>query len=60
MHTQIPRRQKAVWIVNPGPEAEVVVKDDVPVPTPGTFQVLVKVEVSGIWYVDHVLIPHGT
>ncbi|KAK2055423.1 GroES-like protein [Colletotrichum caudatum] len=47
-HGDIPKLQKAVLIENPGPEARVVVRDDVPVGSPGPHEVLVELSFTGI------------
>ncbi|KAK1641381.1 hypothetical protein BDP81DRAFT_458186 [Colletotrichum phormii] len=39
---EIPAVQKAVIFENPGPDARIVVRDDVPVGTPGPYEVLVR------------------
>ena len=46
----IPQEQTAVWIDRPNPEAKFTIRNDVPVPTPGERDVLVKIEYSGLWY----------
>ncbi|CAK7210289.1 hypothetical protein SCUCBS95973_000728 [Sporothrix curviconia] len=44
----IPTVQTAALIQNPGPSATVVVREDVPVATPGQDEILVKLEYSGV------------
>ncbi|CAK7221120.1 hypothetical protein SBRCBS47491_004419 [Sporothrix bragantina] len=44
----IPTTQTAALIENPGPDATVVVRDNLPVATPGPNEVLVKLEYSGV------------
>ncbi|KAB5578624.1 hypothetical protein GE09DRAFT_1214783 [Coniochaeta sp. 2T2.1] len=48
----IPQKQTAVWIDRPNPEAKFTIRDDVPVPTPGEDDVLVKIEYSGLCHSD--------
>ncbi|KAJ5118203.1 hypothetical protein N7448_009917 [Penicillium atrosanguineum] len=47
---EIPVRQKAVMIQDPGPNGHIIFKNCVPVERPGENEVLVKLECSGIWY----------
>lgn len=49
MSSDIPTLQRAVLFENPGPDAKVVVREDVPVGTPGPFEVLVQLDFTGLW-----------
>ncbi|OLN86100.1 Alcohol dehydrogenase 3, mitochondrial [Colletotrichum chlorophyti] len=44
----IPTLQTAAVIQNPGPDAEIVIREDVPVGNPGPHEVLVKLDCTGI------------
>jgi propanol-preferring alcohol dehydrogenase len=44
--------QTAAWLDTPGPNAKLYVKHDVPIPTPGPGEVLVKLECSGVCHSD--------
>ncbi|OHW97866.1 alcohol dehydrogenase [Colletotrichum incanum] len=44
----IPTLQKAVQIENPGPEARIFVRDDVPVGNPGPYEVLIEIGFTGV------------
>jgi alcohol dehydrogenase, propanol-preferring len=46
---EIPTLQQAAVIENPGPNAEIVLRDDIPVQDPGRLEVLVKLTHTGIW-----------
>lgn len=46
----IPNHQTALWVNNPGPQAKLELRKDVPVPTLKSNEVLVKIEYSGLWY----------
>ena len=46
----IPKTQTAAFIENPGPDAQVVLKHNVPVSEPKEGEVLVKMECCGLWY----------
>ena len=48
----IPATQKAAWVTDPGPNGHIAFRDDVPVGKPGEHEVLVKLEYSGIWFVN--------
>ena len=48
----LPKTGKAACVANPGSNFSVVVRDDVPVPKPGSGQVLLKLNVTGICYSD--------
>ncbi|KAK0379331.1 alcohol dehydrogenase [Colletotrichum limetticola] len=48
MSSDIPTLQRAVLFENPGPDAQVVVREDVPVGTPGPFEVLVQLDFTGL------------
>ncbi|KAL0937974.1 putative alcohol dehydrogenase [Colletotrichum truncatum] len=45
---KIPTVQKAAVLQDPGPNAKVVIRNDVPVPTPGPHEVLVRISTTGI------------
>lgn len=42
-------RQLAGWVKNPGANAEITIRNDVPIPKPAEDQVLIKLECTGIW-----------
>ena len=44
----LPQKQLCAWVETPGPEAKIEFRD-IEVPRPATGQVLVKLEVSGVW-----------
>lgn len=48
----LPKTGKAACVSNAGPDFSVVVRDDVPVPEPGSGQVLLKLTTTGICYSD--------
>lgn len=50
--SNIPKTGKAACVSNPGQNFSVVTRDDVPVPEPGSGQVLLKLNVTGICYSD--------
>lgn len=50
--SEIPKTGKAACVSNPGADFSVVVRDDVPVPVPGSGEVLLKMSVTGICYSD--------
>lgn len=50
--SDIPKTGKAACVSNPGSDFSVVVRDDVPVPIPGSGEVLLKMNVTGICYSD--------
>jgi hypothetical protein len=43
-------KQLCAWVEQPGPKAKIELRE-IDIPTPGTGQVLVKLQVSGVWYV---------
>jgi hypothetical protein len=46
----IPNYQTALWVNKPGPDAELELHKDVPVPTLKSNEILVKIQYSGLWY----------
>jgi propanol-preferring alcohol dehydrogenase len=48
----ITKVQTAAWIDKPGPDTKPYLKHDIPVPTPGSGEVLVKVEYTGVCHSD--------
>ena len=48
--TTMPTTQIAALVENPGPNAQIRIYDDCPIPEPGPGEVLVKLEVTGLWY----------
>jgi hypothetical protein len=56
MITEIPKVQTAALIKDAGPNARIVIRDDYPVSKPGENEVLLKMECSGIWSVQIVII----
>ena len=53
----IPRVQQAAVIENPGHDAHVRIRSDIPVSEPGTHEVLVRLAYTGLWYVKHLTYP---
>jgi propanol-preferring alcohol dehydrogenase len=47
--TSIPSVQKAALIENPGDNAKIVIRSDIPVGKPRLHEVLVKLEFTGLW-----------
>jgi propanol-preferring alcohol dehydrogenase len=45
----IPELQQAAVVENPGDKFTVVLRDDIPVGTPGTDEILIKLNCTGIW-----------
>lgn len=45
----IPQLQQAAVLENPGDNFSVVLHDDVPVGNPGTDEILIKLNCTGIW-----------
>ena len=43
--------QIAAWLQSPEPGANLVIRNDIDIPTPGTGEVLVKLECTGVWFV---------
>ena len=41
--------QRAVVVQNPGNNYEMIIRDDIPVRTPGADEILVKLSCSGLW-----------
>lgn len=48
----IPKVQSVAWIDKPEPDCKPYLKHDVPVPVPGTGEVLVKLEYTGVCHSD--------
>ncbi|XEV04676.1 hypothetical protein FSHL1_009963 [Fusarium sambucinum] len=48
MTISIPSFQKAAVIKNPGDEAQIVIRSDVPVPSPGKNEILIKLSCTGV------------
>ncbi|CEI60036.1 hypothetical protein FVEN_g8168 [Fusarium venenatum] len=48
MTVSIPSLQKAAVIKNPGDEARIVIRSDVPVPSPGKDEILIKLSCTGV------------
>lgn len=46
----LPQQQLCAWVETPGPDATIAFRD-IEVPKPGPGEVLVKLEVSGVWSV---------
>jgi propanol-preferring alcohol dehydrogenase len=44
----LPQKQLCAWVQTPGPEATIEFRN-IEVPTTGPGEVLVKLEVSGVW-----------
>lgn len=47
----VPCTQVAAFVDNPGPNAHFVIRDGVAVPEVEANQVMVKLDVAGLWYV---------
>ena len=51
--------QLGAWIEKPGPNAHIKIRDDIPIPTPGPNEVLVKLICSGVCHSDvHNMLGH--
>ena len=57
MAANIPTSQTAALIENPGPAARLVIRDDIPVATPGSNKILVKLNCTGLWWLNYSSIP---
>jgi propanol-preferring alcohol dehydrogenase len=58
--TEVPSTQTVAWIVNPGPDGKLTIRNDTEVQQPGENEVLVKMEASGICHSDcHNVIGQG-
>ena len=44
--------QIGAWLDAPGPNARVEIRNDIPIPSPGINEVLIKLECSGVCYSD--------
>lgn len=44
-------RQIGAWVETPGKDARIELRQ-IEIPKPGVGEVLVKMEVSGVWYVE--------
>lgn len=53
MASYIPEIQQAVTLESPGPAARMIRRFDVPVETPNSNEILVKITHTGIWYGHH-------
>lgn len=53
----IPTCQQAAVLDNPGPDAQITIRHDTPVGSPGPQEVLIKLTHTGIWYGST---PHST
>lgn len=49
MFQAIPHSQQAALVQNPGESFEVVLQNDIPVGNPGSEEILVKLNCTGIW-----------
>jgi propanol-preferring alcohol dehydrogenase len=47
--TSIPSVQKAALIENPGDNANIVFRSDIPVGNPRKNEILIKLEFTGLW-----------
>lgn len=45
----IPSSQRAVVVQSPGNNYEMIIRDDIPVRTPGADEILVKLSCTGLW-----------
>ncbi|KAF2000853.1 GroES-like protein [Amniculicola lignicola CBS 123094] len=60
MAVEIPTKQTAAWIKNPGPDYELLIRNDIDVGVPSPQEILVKLEYSGICHSDcHNVIGQG-
>lgn len=51
--------QVGAWIKDPGPNAEIKIRNDIPIPTPGPNEVLIKLSCSGVCHSDvHNMLGH--
>ena len=51
--------QFGAWIENPGPNACIKIRDDIPIPSPGPNEVLIKISCSGVCHSDvHNMLGH--
>lgn len=41
--------QIGAWVETPGPEAHITIRDDLPIPSPSSGEVLIKLECTGVW-----------
>ncbi|KAL6715601.1 hypothetical protein ACLMJK_006562 [Lecanora helva] len=44
--------QLGAWIDNPGPDASIRIHNDIPIPEPGLYEVLIKISCSGVCHSD--------
>ena len=51
---EIPKYQTAACIDHPRPGAQLEIRHDVPVPEPGSGEVLIKMEWTGFWYASQL------
>lgn len=49
MSAPTPSIQKAALIENPGNDARIVIRSDIPVQKPGRNEILIKLAFTGIW-----------
>jgi len=49
MQVEGEQSQIAAWVDKPGPEAHVLIRNDVAIPWPAIGEVLVKLECTGVW-----------
>lgn len=50
----LPEQQLGAWVEAPGKDARIELRQ-IEIPKPGPGEVLVKIEVSGVWYVTFLL-----
>ena len=51
--------QIGAWIENPGPKAHIKIRNDIPIPSPGPDEVLIKLSCSGVCHSDvHNMLGH--
>jgi propanol-preferring alcohol dehydrogenase len=43
------RTQTGAWLEAPGPNARLVIRNDLPIASPSAGEVLVKLECTGVW-----------
>lgn len=52
------QRQLGAWVETPGKQARIEMRQ-IEIPSPGPGEVLVQMEVSGVWYVERASVIVG-
>lgn len=47
--TVVTEHQIGAWVEKPGPDARVLIRDDLPIPSPSPEEVLIKLDYTGVW-----------